>query len=162
MLQWTPGCVCVCVCVCVSVCVISTAQTDGQILMKLSTNHLLHHVHVMMYIFVRSFFLRFWNSNFMMSWQQFCVFSDAILSQSQFCSDFLQIIGRERRMSSGVCDKLKSTKSVDKFGSYDWQRFRKIQNIRRKQNLWNWAGTLEYQISDQVAYSFSKCWCLVL
>merc|ERR1712148_46934 len=34
-------CVCVCVCVCLSVCVISTAQTDRPILMKLSTNHLL-------------------------------------------------------------------------------------------------------------------------
>ena len=35
-------CVCVCLSVCVSVCVISTAQTDGPILMKLSTNHLQH------------------------------------------------------------------------------------------------------------------------
>ena len=34
-------CVSVCLCVCVSVCVISTAQTNRPILMKLSTNHLL-------------------------------------------------------------------------------------------------------------------------
>merc|ERR1712074_457537 len=33
-------CVSVCVCVCVSVCVISIAQTNRPILMKLSTNHL--------------------------------------------------------------------------------------------------------------------------
>merc|ERR1712105_212000 len=33
-------CVCVCLSVCPSVCVISTAQTNGPILMKLSTNHL--------------------------------------------------------------------------------------------------------------------------
>ena len=32
--------VCVCLCVCLYVCVISTAQTDEPILMKLSTNHL--------------------------------------------------------------------------------------------------------------------------
>merc|ERR1712074_451729 len=30
------------VCVCLCVCVISTAKTDGPILMKLSTNHLLY------------------------------------------------------------------------------------------------------------------------
>ena len=40
MLQSTPGCLSVRVCVCVYVFVISTAQTDGPILMKLSTNHL--------------------------------------------------------------------------------------------------------------------------
>ena len=33
-------CLCVCLCVCLSVCVISTAQTDGPIFMKLSTNDL--------------------------------------------------------------------------------------------------------------------------
>ena len=46
MLQANSGCVCVSVClsvcvyVCVSVCVISTAQMDEPILMKLYTNNL--------------------------------------------------------------------------------------------------------------------------
>ena len=40
MLHSNPGCVSVCLCVCLYVCVISTAQTDEPILMKLSTNHL--------------------------------------------------------------------------------------------------------------------------
>ena len=44
MLGSNRGCLCVCVCVClsvcVSVCVISTAQTDGPIFMKLSTGDL--------------------------------------------------------------------------------------------------------------------------
>ena len=40
MLQSNPGCVCVCLSVCASVCVISTAQTNEPILMKLYTNDL--------------------------------------------------------------------------------------------------------------------------
>ena len=44
-------CVCVCVCVCPCVCVLSTAQTDGPILIKLSTNYLLNICSIRFFLF---------------------------------------------------------------------------------------------------------------
>merc|ERR1712074_51984 len=104
------GCGCVCVCVCLSVCVISTAQTSGSILMKLSTNHL-------QYICEVLFFSDFEDSNLMTSLRPLLLLSVGALSRSQFCSDFLQILGSVSKSQPTVC-YLKSAKSVDNFGSY--------------------------------------------
>merc|ERR1712105_322711 len=60
--------------------------------------------------------LRF-SSNFMTSWRPLLLFSVPALSRSQFCSDFLQILGRVSKSQPTVC-YLKSAKSVDNFGSY--------------------------------------------
>merc|ERR1712148_43826 len=102
-------CVSVCVCVRLSVCVISTAQTNGPILMKLSTIYLQYICSIR--------FSPIWKFKLMTSWRPFLLFLNPALSRSQFCSDFLQILGRVRKSQPTVCYS-KSAKSVDNFGSY--------------------------------------------
>merc|ERR1712074_62343 len=106
-------CVCVCVrvsvCPCVCVCHLYSPNrwTDfDETFYKLSTTHLLN-----------TFFSDFENSNLMTSWRPLLLFSVRALSGSQFCSDFLQILGRVSKSQPTVC-YLKSAKSVDNFGSY--------------------------------------------
>ena len=57
---------CVCLSVCLSVCVISTAQTDEPILLKLSTNDVV-------LIFDSYFFRGFPNFELMTAWRPFCI-----------------------------------------------------------------------------------------
>merc|ERR1712203_962795 len=111
MLQWTPGCLSVCVSVCVSVCLCHLYSPNGwtdfdETFHKLSTMNLLN-----------TFFFDFENSNVMTSWQPLLLLSVPALSRSQFCSDFLQILGRVSRSQPSIC-YLKSAPSVDNFGSY--------------------------------------------
>merc|ERR1712074_227720 len=80
---------------------------------------------------LNKFFSDFENSNLMTSWRPFKLFSVPALSRSQFCSDFLQILGRVSRSPSPVC-YLKSAKSVDNFGSYDQPRLRRNDKMAAK------------------------------
>merc|ERR1712074_153783 len=66
---------------------------------------------------LNTFISDFENSNLMTSWWPLLLLSVPALSWSQFCSDFLQILGRVSKSQPTVC-YLKSTKSVDNFGSY--------------------------------------------
>merc|ERR1712208_1038 len=97
------GCVCVCLCHIYS----PNELTDfDETLHKSFTMNLLN-----------TFFSDFENSNSMTSRRPLLLFSVAALSRSQFCSDFLQILGRVSKSQPTVC-YLKSTRSVDNFGSY--------------------------------------------
>merc|ERR1712208_279194 len=103
--------VCVSVCVCVRVCLCHLYSpnewTDfDETLHKSFTMNLLN-----------NFFSDFENSNLMTSWRPLLLFSVAALSRSQFCSDFVQILGRVSKDQPTVC-YLKSARSVDNFGSY--------------------------------------------
>merc|ERR1712148_5434 len=105
------GCLCVCLCVCVSVCLCHLYSpnelTDfDKTFYKSSAIYLLN-----------TFFTDLEISNLMTSWRPLQLFSVAALSRSQFCSDFLQILGRVSKSQPTVC-YLKSAKSVDNFGSY--------------------------------------------
>merc|ERR1711945_23351 len=98
-------CVCVSVCVSVCVCVCHLYSPNGwtdfhKIFYKSSTTHLLN-----------TFFSDFENSNLMTSWQPLLLLSVPALSRSQFCSDFLQILGRKRKTQAPIF-YLKSAKSV--------------------------------------------------
>merc|ERR1712105_555647 len=73
----------------------------------------------------------FENSNLMTSWRPLLLISVGALSRSQFCSDFLQILGRERKTQPSVC-YLKSAKSVDNFGSYGLPRLRRNDKMAAK------------------------------
>ena len=66
--------------------------------------------------FEMTLFSDFENVASMTSWRPFCMFMNAALSRSQFCSDFLQILGRVSKTSSRVC-YWKSAKSVNNFRS---------------------------------------------
>merc|ERR1712074_335374 len=66
---------------------------------------------------LNKFFSDFEKSNLMTSWRPLLLFSVRALSRSQFCSDFLQILGRVSKSQSPVYH-LKSARSVDNFGSY--------------------------------------------
>merc|ERR1712090_55944 len=103
--------VCVCLCVCLSVCVCHLYSPNGwtdfdETFHKSFTMNLLN-----------TFFSDFENSNLMTSWRPLLLFSVRALSRSQFCSDFLQSLGRLSKSQPTVC-YLKSAKSVDNFGSY--------------------------------------------
>merc|ERR1712208_264208 len=67
---------------------------------------------------LNTFFSDFEYSNLMTSWRPLLLFLNPALSRSQFCSDFLQILGRVSKSQPTVC-YLKSAKSVVIFGSYD-------------------------------------------
>jgi len=104
-------CLCVCVCVCLSVCLCHlyspNESTDfDETFYKSSAMYLLN-----------TFFSDFENSNLMTSWRPLLLLSVLALSWSQFCSDFLQILGRESKTQPPVC-YWKSAKSVYNFGSY--------------------------------------------
>merc|ERR1712148_84176 len=104
-------CQCVCLCVCVSVCVCHLYSPNGwtdfdETFHKLFSMNLLN-----------TFFSDFENSNLMTSWRPLLLLSVGALSRSQFCFDFHQILGRERKTKPPVC-YLKSARSVDNFGSY--------------------------------------------
>merc|ERR1712074_288328 len=73
---------------------------------------------------LNTFFSDFENSNLMTAWWPLLLFSVPALSQSQFCFDFLQILGRVSKSQPTVC-YLKSAKSVDNFGSYGEPRLRR-------------------------------------
>merc|ERR1712148_120872 len=64
---------------------------------------------------LNTFFSDFENSNLMTSWRPLLLFLVRALSWSQFCSDFLQILGRVSKSQPTVC-YLKSARSVDNFG----------------------------------------------
>ena len=110
MLQCNRGCVYVCMCVymyvCVCVCVtaLQPKRMDG---------FWWNFPQMIWQIFARSVFLRFWNFQTMTSWRPFLHFFVRALSQSQFCSDFLQNWWRGRKLSSAVC-YWKSARSVGK------------------------------------------------
>ena len=84
-------CACVCVCVCMCVCVLVSLYspigwTDfDEIFQKSPAIYLLN-----------TFFSDFENSNLITPWQPFLLFSVPVLSRSQFYSNFLQILWRER------------------------------------------------------------------
>merc|ERR1712105_384522 len=104
-------CLCVFVSVCVSVCLCHlyspNESTDfDETFYKSSAMYLLN-----------TFFSDFENSNLMTSWRPLLLFPVRALSRSQFCSDSLQILGRVSK-SQPTVRYLKSTKSVDNFGSY--------------------------------------------
>ena len=71
-----------------------------------------------------TFFSDFENSKWLTSWRPFCMFFNAALSRSQFCSDFLQNWAQGTKLSSNVC-YWKSAKSVGSFWKYREPRFRK-------------------------------------
>merc|ERR1712074_353138 len=50
-----------------------------------------------------TFFSDFENSNLMTSWRPLLLFSVGALSRSQFCSDFLKILGHVSKTQSPVC-----------------------------------------------------------
>merc|ERR1712074_266278 len=79
------------------------------------------------------FFSDFENSNLMTSWRPLLLLSVAALSWSQFCSDFLQILGRVNKSQPTVC-YLKSAKSVDNFGSYDEPHLRRNDKMSTKKS----------------------------
>ena len=132
MLQWTPGCLCVCPSVCLCHLYSPNEWTDfDETFHKSSTVHLLN-----------TFFSDFENSNLMTSWRPFCMCMNAALPRSQFCFDFLQILGRESKTSSRVC-YLKLAKSVynstsgRKSGPWmangqKWQLKSHVQNVGRE------------------------------
>merc|ERR1712074_201171 len=80
---------------------------------------------------LNTFFSDFEKSNLMMSWRPLLLFLVPALSRSQFCSDFLQILGRVSKSQSTVC-YLKSTKSVDNFGSNGLPRLRRNDKMAAK------------------------------
>ena len=101
--------VCVSVCLCVCLCHFYSPNewTDfDETLHKSSTTHLLN-----------TFFSDFEHSHLMTSLRPLLLLSVPALSRSQFCSNFLQILGRERKTQHPVW-YLKSAKSIDNFGSY--------------------------------------------
>merc|ERR1711947_24714 len=104
-------CLAVCVSVCVSVCLCHlyspNESTDFDETFHKSSSMNLR----------GPLFSDFENSNLMTSWRPLLLFSVGALSRSQFCSDFLQILGRVSKSQPTVC-YLKSAKSVDNFGSY--------------------------------------------
>ena len=122
MLQWNRGCVYVCVCVCDS----ATAQTDGWILMKFSTNDLTDICEVRF-----SRILKFPNDDVIAAFLHFFV---GALSRSQFCSNFLQNLTQDRKLSSTVC-YLKSARSVGNFRQYGRPRFRKKIKMAAKNKI---------------------------
>merc|ERR1712148_81509 len=92
-----PGCLCVCVSVCLSVCLCHLYSpnewTDfDETLHKSFSMNLLN-----------MFFSDFENLNLMTSWRPLLLFSVRALSRSQFCSDFLQILGRVSKSQPTVC-----------------------------------------------------------
>ena len=98
-------CVSVCVCVCVCVCVLQRYSPNGwmdfdEIFYKWSDRYLWG-----------PFFADFEMSKSMMSWRPFLHFFAGALSQSQFCSDFLQNCRGGRKLSFAVCYS-KSARSV--------------------------------------------------
>merc|ERR1712105_189948 len=116
-------CLCVCVCVCVCLCHLYSPNelTDfDETLHKSSTTNLLNR-----------FFSDFENSNLMTSWRPLLLLLVPALSRSQFCSDFLQILGRFSKSQPTVC-YLKSAKSVDNFGSYGEPRLRRNDKMAAK------------------------------
>ena len=125
-------CVCVFVCVCMYVCLYvfvcdsAAAQTDGWILMTFPQ--------MIRQIFVRSVFLGFWNFQTMTSWRPFLHFFVRALSQSQFCSDFIQNCWRGRKLSSAVC-YWKSARSVGNFRQYGGPRLRKKIKMAAKTKI---------------------------
>merc|ERR1712074_80982 len=106
-------CICECVCVCLYMCVClchlysPNDWTDFD-----ETFHKSFSINLL-----NTIFSDFENSNLMTSWRPLLLFSVWALSRSQFCSDFLQILGRVSKSQLTVC-YLKSAKSVDNFGSY--------------------------------------------
>ena len=115
--------VCVSVCLCVCVCVCNLYSPNGwadfyETFYKWSGRYL-----------PVTFFTDFENSKLLTSWRPFCMFFNAALSRSQFCSDFLQNWVQGTKLSSGVC-YWKSAKSVGNFRQYGNLRFRK-----KKQNI---------------------------
>merc|ERR1712074_139549 len=80
---------------------------------------------------LNKFFSDFENSNLMTSWRPFKLFSVPALSRSQFCSDFLQILGRVSKGQPTVC-YLKPEKSVYNFGSYGEPRLRRNDKMAAK------------------------------
>merc|ERR1712074_95864 len=106
-------CVClsVCLCVCVCVCVCHLYSPNGwtdfdETFHKPFSMNLLN-----------TFFSDFEKFKLMTSWRPLLLFSVGALSRSQFCSDFLQILGRVSKTRPTVC-YLKSAKSINNFGSY--------------------------------------------
>ena len=118
-------CMYVCVCVCVYVCDSATAQTDGWILMKFSTNDLTD-----LYLWGLSF-SDFEISKSMTSWWPSCIFS---LGHSQFCSNFLQNWRGGRKLSSAVC-YWKSARSVWNFCKYGGLCLRKKFKMAAKNDF---------------------------
>ena len=133
-------CMCVCVCVCMCVCDSATAQMDGWILMKCSTNDLTDICEV-----------RFWNFEINDNMAAILHFFVGALSRSQFCSDFLQNWWRGRKLSSAVC-YLKSARLVGNFRQYGEPRFRKKIKMAAKSKIFE---------TRQVRYLFRlklTCW----
>ena len=88
-------CVCLSVCLCVCLCHLYSPNewTDfDETLHKSSTTHLLN-----------TFFSDFEHSHLMTSLRPLLLLSVPALSRSQFCSNFLQILGRESKTASRVC-----------------------------------------------------------
>merc|ERR1712074_465439 len=111
------GCLCVCVCHLYS----PNGWTDfDETFHKSFSMNLLN-----------TFFSYFENSNLMTSWWPLLLFSVPALSRSQFCSDFLQILGRVSKSQPTVC-YLKSAKSADNFGSYGQPRLRRNDKMAAK------------------------------
>ena len=128
-------CVCLSVCLCVCLCHLYSPNewTDfDETLHKSSTTHLLN-----------TFFSDFEHSHLMTSLRPLLLLSVPALSRSQFCSNFLQILGRERKTQHPVW-YLKSAKSIDNFGSYGLPRFRKNDKMAAKNQIFefllNWTS----------------------
>ena len=115
-------CECVCMCVCACVCVISTAQTDRLILIKLSTNHLLH------ISFSPILKIHIW-------WRHgghYSYFRFGHSSGRNFPLIFWKkLVGRVSKTPFRVC-YWNSEKSVDNFGSDGLPRFRKRDKMAAK------------------------------
>merc|ERR1712105_197351 len=99
------GCVCVSVClsVCLSVWVGHLHSPNG----RTDFDETFHKSFSMNLL--NTFFSDFEISNLMTSWRPLLLFSVRALSRSQFCSDFLQILGRVSKSQPTVC-YLKSAK----------------------------------------------------
>ena len=105
-----PG-VSVCVSVCVSVRV-SVSSLQPKRVDRFWWNFTQITTHLL-----NTFFSDFEHSHLMTSWRPLLLLSVPALSRSQFCSDFLQILGRVSKSQPTVCYS-KSAKSVDNFESY--------------------------------------------
>ena len=98
--------VCVCLCVCLSVCVISTAQTDGSIFIKLSTNNLADIWNA------SEIFQDFWNFEVDDVMTAIFYLFNPAHSWSQFCFDLLRNSMQDTQLSCVVCYWKSANRSV--------------------------------------------------
>ena len=170
-------CMCVYVCVCVCVCVISTAKTDGPMLMKLSTNHRLLYLQSL-------FYLRCWiyifDSDVMTA--ILYVFGCGNLTVVIF-TNFLQFLRRKCGTFSGVC-YLKLANLVDNFGCQADRIFeKKLKSemvakyiffksgklgiafhlfLTRTQRIWQYFVDWMSISIDQLTYLLTSPWAIFL